>query len=78
MVSRGDSFRRKRTPTYKSDKSPSPFPVSASSDSARGSRSESEASEPLADEMTKLSVNDLANASTSHKTYKVREEKLKF
>uniref|UniRef100_A0A8R1DGN9 Uncharacterized protein n=1 Tax=Caenorhabditis japonica TaxID=281687 RepID=A0A8R1DGN9_CAEJA len=71
VVSRGDSFRRKRTPTFKSDKSPSPFPVSHSSDSARGSRSESEASEPVADEMTKLSVSDLPNASTSHKTYKI-------
>ncbi|CAB3407756.1 unnamed protein product [Caenorhabditis bovis] len=70
VVSRGDSFRRKRTPTNKSDKSPSPFPVSMSTDSARGSRSESEASDPVGDELSKLAVNDVANASTSHKTYK--------
>ncbi|EFO95703.1 hypothetical protein CRE_13931 [Caenorhabditis remanei] len=72
VVSRGDSFRRKRTPTYKSDKSPSPFPVSVSTDSARGSRSESEASEPpISDELNKMTLTDLTNASTSHKTYKI-------
>ncbi|PIC54496.1 hypothetical protein B9Z55_003726 [Caenorhabditis nigoni] len=72
VVSRGDSFRRKRTPTYKSDKSPSPFPVSVSTDSARGSRSESEASEPpISDDLGKMTINDLTNASTSHKTYKI-------
>ncbi|CAI5437565.1 unnamed protein product [Caenorhabditis angaria] len=71
VVSRGDSFRRKRTTTNKSDKSPSPFPVSVSTDSARGSRSESEASDPLADDISKLTVNDLPNTSNSHKTYKI-------
>lgn len=74
VVSRGDSFRRKRASPNKSsaDKSPSPFPVSASTDSARGSRSESEASDPLED-FAKMAVSPTAAAaaSTSHKTYKV-------
>ncbi|KAK6729108.1 hypothetical protein RB195_006262 [Necator americanus] len=69
VVSRGDSFRRKKSEvTIKSDKSPSPYPISGS-DSARESRSESvSSSEESRREAATATTND---PSTSHRTYKI-------
>ncbi|CAJ0594969.1 unnamed protein product [Cylicocyclus nassatus] len=69
VVSRGDSFRRKRSEvTVKSDKSPSPYLISGS-DSARDSRSESvSSSEESRREAASAATDD---PSTSHKAYKV-------
>ncbi|KAK6012969.1 Miro-like protein, partial [Ostertagia ostertagi] len=75
VVSRGDSFRRKRNEaSLKNDKSPSPYPISGS-DSARGSRSESvSSSEDSRREIAATAnVNAVFNTdpSTSHKAYKI-------
>ncbi|RCN38636.1 Miro-like protein [Ancylostoma caninum] len=69
VVSRGDSFRRKKNEgTVKNDKSPSPYPISGS-DSARESRSESvSSSEESRREAATATVDD---PSTSHRAYKV-------
>ncbi|KAK6025932.1 hypothetical protein OSTOST_08153 [Ostertagia ostertagi] len=74
VVSRGDSFRRKRNEaSLKNDKSPSPYPISGS-DSARGSRSESVSSSE--DSRREIAATANVNAvltdpSTSHKAYKI-------
>ncbi|KIH46454.1 hypothetical protein ANCDUO_23494, partial [Ancylostoma duodenale] len=69
VVSRGDSFRRKKNEvTVKNDKSPSPYPISGS-DSARDSRSESvSSSEESRREAATATVDD---PSTSHRAYKI-------
>ncbi|EYC42709.1 hypothetical protein Y032_0521g2873 [Ancylostoma ceylanicum] len=69
VVSRGDSFRRKKNETtVKNDKSPSPYPISGS-DSARESRSESvSSSEESRREAATATVDD---PSTSHRAYKI-------
>uniref|UniRef100_A0A1I7XNP4 GTP-binding protein REM 1 n=1 Tax=Heterorhabditis bacteriophora TaxID=37862 RepID=A0A1I7XNP4_HETBA len=64
VVSRGDSFRRRRNANSKGDKSPSPYPVSGS-DSARGSRSDSVSSS----EGSRKDGNE-NDPTTSHKAYK--------
>jgi len=77
VVSRGDSFRRKRN--YKSDNSPSPFPVSEN-DSPRGTSSRSASISSSAGSAMKLSAErtspgseDLAPEapSTSQLSYKI-------
>ncbi|XGW19488.1 hypothetical protein V3C99_003384 [Haemonchus contortus] len=74
VVSRGDSFRRKRNEeSAKSDKSPSPYPISGS-DSARDSRSESVSSSEDSRREIAAAANanaGVTNPSTSHKTYKI-------
>ncbi|KAL6730631.1 hypothetical protein Aduo_001587 [Ancylostoma duodenale] len=69
VVSRGDSFRRKKNEvTVKNDKSPSSYPISGS-DSARDSRSESvSSSEESRREAATATVDD---PSTSHRAYKI-------
>lgn len=69
VVSRGDSFRRKRNEEggKNDNKSPSPYPISGS-DSARESRSESVSS---SEESRREAASATANPSTSHKTYKI-------
>ncbi|CAD6194778.1 unnamed protein product [Caenorhabditis auriculariae] len=69
VVSRGDSFRRKRNGKSE-NKSPSPFPVSVSTDSARGSPSESEESSVDDAAKTVLGMEEKL-PTTSHKTYKI-------
>ncbi|VDM79035.1 unnamed protein product, partial [Strongylus vulgaris] len=69
VVSRGDSFRRKRNEvTVKNDKSPSPYLISGS-DSTRESRSESVSSSEESRRETAVGMAD--DPSTSHKTYKI-------
>ncbi|KHJ91561.1 Miro-like protein [Oesophagostomum dentatum] len=70
VVSRGDSFRRKRSEaaTKSDNKSPSPYLISGSSDSARESRSESVSS---SEESRREAVVTIDDPSTSHKAYKV-------
>ncbi|KAK6034427.1 GTP-binding domain protein [Cooperia oncophora] len=76
VVSRGDSFRRKRNEAAvkgSDDKSPSPYPISGS-DSARGSRSESVSSSE--DSRREVAAAAKANVtitdpSTSHRAYKI-------
>ncbi|KAE9415427.1 hypothetical protein Angca_004268, partial [Angiostrongylus cantonensis] len=68
VVSRGDSFRRKRNDDgVKSDKSPSPYMVSGS-DSTRESRSDSVSSSV---ESRRDTANTVVYPSTSHNNYKI-------
>ncbi|KAJ1355918.1 hypothetical protein KIN20_013504 [Parelaphostrongylus tenuis] len=68
VVSRGDSFRRKRNDDgVKNDKSPSPYMVSGS-DSTRESRSDSVSSSV---ESRRGTANSVVYPSTSHNNYKI-------
>ncbi|CAI4224211.1 unnamed protein product [Auanema sp. JU1783] len=67
VVSRGDSFRRKRIAKgFQGDKSPSPYAMSGS-DSARGSRSDS----PSSSDDSRKEQSEENDAGTSHSIYKI-------